>query len=140
MYRDWEEFTNQMEKFKQQFNQSICTEPEKLESLRAKMEELVKEVQSAWRAKQEQLKDLSDVLNNVKYSETGLATGNDGLKDSCKGLEEYIEKANKTAQEENEDLDDHIDEVEKLRTMLDNLRNRSYDKGQEDRKSCNQWG
>jgi len=119
MYRDWEEFTNQMEKFKQQFNQSICTEPEKLESLRAKMEELVKEVQSAWRAKQEQLKDLSDVLNNVKYSETGLATGNDGLKDSCKGLEEYIEKANKTAQEENEDLDDHIDEVEKLRIMLD---------------------
>jgi len=119
MYKNWDEFNNKMETFRQKFNQSICTKPEKLESLRAKMGELVKEVMAAWQAKQEQLRDLSDVLNNVKYSGTGLARGNDGLKDSCKGLEEYIEKANATAQEEMEDLDQHVDEVDQLRIQLD---------------------
>ena len=58
---------------------------------------LLEQVKLAWELKQKQLKELATILTHENYTETGLATGNDSLADTCKGLDEYIDNANKTA-------------------------------------------
>ena len=56
---------------------------------------LLEQVKLAWELKQKQLKELATILTHENYTETGLATGNDSLADTCKGLDEYIDNANK---------------------------------------------
>ena len=70
--------------------------------------------------KQKQLEALKTILVHENYTETGLATGNDKVADTCKGLDEYIDNANKTAFEEKEELDelpkDILDNQDKIDT------------------------
>ena len=72
------------------------------------------QVKLGWDLKQQQLKELKDILTHENYTDTGLANGeNDSIMESCKGLDEYIDKANKTAwDEEKEEMDLEFEELE----------------------------
>ena len=64
--------------------------------------------------KQIQLKSLMEILTNENYTITGLDSGNDGNEDvmsACKGLSDYITKANQTALDEKKELDRHLQEI-----------------------------
>ena len=81
---------------------------------------MIKQVKLAWDLKQKQLKELSNILTHENYTETGLANGNDSVAEVCKGLDEYIDAANKTAwDEEKPEMDKEFDEVEKATDKLD---------------------
>ena len=74
----------------------------------------------AWELKQKQLKELSNILTHENYTETGLTSGNDSVAEVCKGLEEYIDKANKTTwDEEKPEMDKEFEEVELSQDKLD---------------------
>ena len=64
-------------------------------------------VEMAWHLKQEQLTELYSILHHENYSDTALAKGDDEVEDLCAGLNEYIIKANETAQKEIIEIDDH---------------------------------
>ena len=76
------------------------------------------QVETSHKLKQEQLKELKKVLHDEQWSDTGLSTGNDKVDDECKGLDEYIKKANETATEEDEDIKEHIKEVEDAKEKM----------------------
>ena len=78
-----------------------------------------KQVKLAWDLKQEQLEALKTILVAENYTDTGLATGNDKVADTCKGLDEYIDSANKTAWDEKEELDKLPKEIEEMQNGVD---------------------
>ena len=80
---------------------------------------LSKQVKLAWDLKQEQLEALKTILVAENYTDTGLATGNDKVADTCKGLDEYIDSANKTAWDEKEELDKLPKEIEEMQNGVD---------------------
>ena len=57
-------------------------------------------METSHQLKQDQLNELKKVLHDEEWTDTGLSTGNDKVDDECKGLDEYIKKANETATEE----------------------------------------
>jgi len=69
--------------------------------------------------KQKQYRALEDVLHHENYTVTGLSTGNDKVEDTCKGLQEYLDASNKTAQVERLELDRHLQEVLDAQTAID---------------------
>ena len=69
--------------------------------------------------KKDQLDDLKNILHHENYTDTGLSTGNDAVEDACKGLDEYIKKANETTTDEEEEIKDHIKEVEDAKEKMD---------------------
>ena len=73
---------------------------------------LFSQVETSHQLKQDQLDELKKVLHDEQWSDTGLSTGNDALEDACKGLDEYIKKANETTTDEEEEIKEHIKEVE----------------------------
>lgn len=119
MHQYWEAFRNQKALFESQFDNLICTDADKLKEMHAEMERLGKEVERAWESKQKQLTELNKVLHHEDYSETGLNTGNDAIQDECAGLDDYIKKANETAQDEKKDMEKHSQEVIDLKTDMD---------------------
>ena len=74
----------------------------------------------AWYLKQDQLKELYSVLHHENYTDTALAKENDQVEDLCSGLNEYIIKANETAQEEKIKLDAHLEIVIYWKAKMDN--------------------
>ena len=81
---------------------------------------LLEQVKLAWELKQKQLKELATILTHENYTETGLATGNDSVADTCKGLDEYIDNANKTAwDEEKKEMDLEFEESELCQDKID---------------------
>ena len=70
------------------------------------------QVDTSHKLKQDQLEELKKILHDEKWTDTGLSTGNDKVDDECKGLDEYIKKANETTTDEEEDIKEHIKEVE----------------------------
>jgi len=119
MHAYWAAFRNKKAEFEAQFDSLICTDPEKLRAIHKELEQLGQEVERAWDTKQKQLKELNKVLHHEEYSESGIANGNDAIQDECAGLDEYIKKANETAQEEKKELDEHGVEVIDLKTHMD---------------------
>ena len=84
------------------------------------MHMFILKVELSWYLKQEQLVELNSILHHENYTDTGLAKGNDSVEDLCAGLNEYIIKANETAQDERTELDLHIKIVEDLKTKMEN--------------------
>jgi len=119
MHAYWEAFRTKKAEFESLFDSLICTDPDKLRALHTELERLGQEVERAWDSKQKQLTELNKVLHHEQYSETGIATGNDGIQDACEGLDDYIKKANETAQDEKKELDKHGVEVIDLKTDMD---------------------
>ena len=76
------------------------------------------QVETSHKLKQDQLDELKKVLHDEQWSDTGLSTGNDKVDDECKGLDEYIKKANETATEEDEEIKEHIKEVEDAKEKM----------------------
>ena len=76
------------------------------------------QVETSHKLKQDQLNELRKVLHDEQWTDTGLSTGNDKVDDECKGLDEYIKKANETATEEDEEIKEHIKEVEDAKEKM----------------------
>merc|ERR1711974_548026 len=111
------EFQEQKELFDSVFDEKICTVPEELEAMHAEMASLHEKMQIAWDLKQEQLTEIKDILYHINYIDTGLShnkkpTGDDLVDSSCEDIAAYVEKANKTAWEEKEDLIENQEEIE----------------------------
>ena len=70
--------------------------------------------------KKEQIKQLKKILHDENYTDTGLANGNDAVQDACEGLDEYIKKANETSTDEEEEIKEHLQEVEDAKDKMDN--------------------
>ena len=70
----------------------------------------------AWELKQEQLEDLHNILTHENFTSTGLDTE---VETECAGLGDYIAKANTTAWDEKEELDQHVQETKDLKVRLD---------------------
>merc|ERR1712111_101583 len=120
MHVKWDEFRQLKNETDSQFDALICTDPEKLRQNQVEMDRLSREVELGWTLKQEQLKELVDVLHHENYTSTGLSNGNDSVEDLCQGLQDYIDKANHTAWEnEKPELDQHLQEVEDLEDRID---------------------
>jgi len=120
MHVKWDEFRQLKNETDSQFDALICTDPEKLRQNQAEMDRLSREVELGWTLKQEQLKELVDVLHHENYTSTGLSNGNDSVEDLCQGLQDYIDKANQTAWEnEKPELDQHLQEVDDLEDRID---------------------
>jgi len=109
MHKFWDEFRQELAMFNANFTELICTSPDQLRTSHQKMDHLCKEVETAWVLKQEQLAELKRILYHESYNNTGLASGSVG--EICQGLDEYLNKANKTAFEEKIELDQHLEEV-----------------------------
>ena len=75
-------------------------------------------METSHQLKQDQLNELKKVLHDEEWTDTGLSTGNDKVDDECKGLDEYIKKANETATEEDEEIKEHIKEVEDAKEKM----------------------
>ena len=58
-------------------------------------------------------------MEHEQFTETGLNNGNDGVQDPCKGLDEYIKKANETTTDEEEEIEDHQKEVGDFKKKMD---------------------
>ena len=135
-------FHDIQEKFDSFFDALICSAPDKLKELYDEMNNLIKKVPIAQsflfqdprvpmiqlfshqvvtshKLKQEQLDELKKVLHDEKWTDTGLSTGNDKIEDACKGLDEYIKKANETTTDEDEEIKEHIKEVEEAKEKMD---------------------
>jgi len=120
----WGEFQDQKELFDSVFDEKICTVPEELEAMHAEMTSLHEKMQIAWDLKQEQLSEIKDILYHINYIDTGLShnkkpTGDDLVDSSCEDIASYVEKANKTAWEEKEDLIENQEEIDDMDFRLD---------------------
>jgi len=111
MHKYWDQYRDLKQHFDSVFEDLICTEPEKLQEIHDEMERLVKEVELGWNLKQDQYKDLKDILDHENYTITGLSTGNDKVDHACKGLADYVDISNQTAHVEKVELDEHLQEV-----------------------------
>jgi len=113
MHLSWNKFRQVKEnEYESRFDELICTDPDRLRETHTKMDVLTQEVELGWELKQEQLKDLLDILHHENYTNSGLSTGNTGVDNLCQGLQEYIEKVNGTAWKvEKPELEDHLQEV-----------------------------
>jgi len=119
MHQYWDLYRDLKQQFDSVFDDLICTEPEKLQEIHDEMEDLVKKVELGWNLKQDQFKDLKDILHHENYTVTGLSTGNDKVEDACKGLADYLDASNQTAQEEKVELDEHLQEVSDDQIAID---------------------
>ena len=77
------------------------------------------QVEMSWHLKQEQLHELFSILHHENYTDTALAKGNDQVEDVCAGLNEYITKANETAQDERIQIDNHLQIVIYWKARID---------------------
>jgi len=112
MHLSWDEFRDLKNTYDSKFDELICTDPDQLRAMHADLDRLSKEVELGWTLKQEQLGDLVGILHRENYTVTGLSTGNDGVDSLCEGLQEYIDKVNQTAwEDERPELDEHLEEV-----------------------------
>jgi len=120
MHLDWDRFRQLKSEYDSKFDELICTDPDQLRDMHRELDELSKKVELGWNLKQEQLDDLVDVLHNENYNATGLSTGNEGVDDLCQGLQEYIDKVNHTAwEDEKPELDGHLQEVIDIEIAID---------------------
>ena len=73
----------------------------------------------AWHLKQEQLKELNSVLHHENYTDTALSKGDDQIEELCKGLNDYIIKANASTHQFKLEIDVHLQEVINLKVKMD---------------------
>jgi len=111
IYAIWKEFRQHKQTFNDTFDHAICTSPESLNNEIEVIRQLSIKVEMALDLKQTQLKELMAILTHENYTETGLASDSDPVQSACKGLSEYIKRANETALKERKELDEHIQEV-----------------------------
>jgi len=111
MHQFWDQYRELKKHFDAVFDELICTDPDQLQEIHNEMERLVEEVEVGWNLKQDQYKDLKDILYHENYKVTGLSTGNDRVQDACEGLAEYVDLSNATAHVEKVELDEHLQEV-----------------------------
>lgn len=120
MHKMWDSFRQLKMHFDSVFEQWICDAPEQLQHIHDELEHLANEVELAWNLKQDQYKELKEILHNENYTDTGLSTGNDKVEDACKGLSEYVDISNHTSHVEKVELDQHLKEVLDLQIEIDN--------------------
>lgn len=111
MHELWDQYRELKQHFDGIFEEWICTSKDQLQEIHDELEHLAKEVELAWNLKQDQYKDLKEILHHENYTLTGLSTGNDKVEDACKGLAEYVDISNHTAHVEKVELDKHLQEV-----------------------------
>jgi len=119
MHQFWDSYRQLKLHFDSVFEDWICQAPEQLQEIHNELEHLANEVELAWHLKQDQYKQLKEILHHENYTDTGLSTGNDKVEDACQGLAEYVDISNHTSHVEKVELDQHLQEVLDMQIEID---------------------
>jgi len=121
LYHHWDGFLDKEKKFHENYDQWICTENEKeLRAMTNEMDLKLKYASDASDLKQEQLDQIKAILHHENFTETALAKhSKDNITDECANLDKYINDANKKAQDEEEQLEKHKQEVSNYKDKIE---------------------
>jgi len=104
MHTWWSEFKDMMDEFNKVKEELICVNNPLLLDLLEKLKNKIGEVRFGWTEKIEQLDKIREIIHHERYNVTGLADDAADVEVECKGIAEYVDKEDKQADEEDEDL------------------------------------